>query len=363
MMVACIACDMGREVASETVRRMVRAVDTGWTVRRTSAVESGFSAVHRVTVETGATTQEIFLKATPDGEEHGIPADARIMGVLGASTSIPVPEVLGVVDEHADLPAPFLCTTAVPGSEVAYEEVGWVPDSFLRTTARQIGAHLGELHGVDAVGSFGHVTHDRTRTLAGGRPSGSVADLTVADGFDSWVSFLDAWVSRELERHRSSRFASLTPRLESWCQARVADTTDTDGPVLGRNDHGFHNLLVDPDTGAVTAMLDWAYTLAVTPAFDLQYAVYLFSGAFLAGIPEVPDRRALVRDAMLEGYRRTAPERIEAVATTDPLYEVLAAMRVMIDFDQLAPRLPAGTADVVAGGLERDVESILDEAA
>lgn len=356
---------MGEEVAAETVRRMARAVDRAWTVRHSMAVESGFSAVYRVTVETGTTTREIYLKATPDGDGHGhghgIPTDARVTSVLGASTSIPVPEVLGVVDEHADLPAPFYVTTAMPGSEVPYEEVGWVPDAFLHTTARQLGAHLGELHGVDAVGSFGHVTHDGSRTYAGGPPSGTVADLTVDDGFDSWTSFLEAWVERELDRHASSRFSSLTPRLESWCRNRVAARTDTHGPVLGRNDHGFHNLLVDPDTGDVTAMLDWAYTLAVTPAFDLQYATYLFGGAFLAAIPEVPDRRDLVRDALLDGYRRTAPDRSEAVSTADPLYEMLAAVRVMNDFDQLAPRLPAGTADLVAAGLERDVASVLDE--
>ena len=82
-------------------------------------------------------------------------------------------------------------------------------------------------------------------------------------------------------------------------------------------------------------MLDWAYTLAVPAAFDFEFAAYLYSGAFLAGLPGVSDRRSLVRESMLSGYRTAAPELTDRVATPEPLYEVLAMVRIMNDFESL----------------------------
>ena len=331
---------------SETIEAMLRAVDPDWELSSATPAERGFCRVYRVTV--GRTegppgdAQTLYLKATPGENDGGIPADARILAVLDDRTEIPVPEVLGVVDEHPSMPAPFYVMTPIPGSELPYEQVGFVPDDVLRTVARQVGATLGDLHGVEAPDSFGHVTHDDNRPLVGARPSGTVAGLD-GGGYDSWEAFLWAWVDRELGRHEQSRFDALTPRLRAWCDERLAVFEERGGeqspaPVLGRNDHGFHNLLVEESTGEVTGMLDWAYTLAVTPAFDFEYAAYLYSGAFLAGLPDVRDRRELVRTAMLAGYRGRAPGRVDAVAGPTPLYELLAAVRVMNDFESLTPR-------------------------
>ncbi|MEF8842037.1 MAG: hypothetical protein V5A62_10485 [Haloarculaceae archaeon] len=99
------------------------------------------------------------------------------------------------------------------------------------------------------------------------------------------------------------------PRLESWFEERIEEPTGPFSPVLGRNDHGLHNLLADRDTGEVTSMIDWAYTLAVPPAFDFGFAEYLFGGSFLSGLPGFRDRQALVREAMRAGYRSTGPGR------------------------------------------------------
>jgi hypothetical protein len=76
-------------------------------------------------------------------------------------------------------------------------------------------------------------------------------------------------------------------------EAGIDDLESPFDPVLGRNDHGLHNLLVSPQTGAVTAILDWGYTLAVPAAFDIEFAVYILSGAFLAGRPDVPNWRSV----------------------------------------------------------------------
>lgn len=351
---------MAEDLSPSTIRRMVELVEPAAELQETTPAEAGFSPVSLVTVETDGERREWVLKAAPDEEDTGVATDARIQALLGARTSIPVPTVLGVVDEHPALPTPFYLMEAMPGSDVGYEEVGWLADDVLRTTSRQIGAALGELHRLDAVESFGLVTADPAPTLTESRPSGSVTHLGVLDGEDTWEGWVEAWVDRELDRHADSPFDDLTPALEDWCRSALDAVARPHSPVLGRNDHGFHNLLIDRETGDVTAMLDWAYTLAVSPSFDFEYAAYLFSGAFLSGIPEVPDRRELVRAAMLEGYRATAPDLVEGVASPSPLYELLAAMRVMNDFEQLRPRLPDGTDDAVTAGIRDDVASMLD---
>jgi hypothetical protein len=105
-------------------------------------------------------------------------------------------------------------------------------------------------------------------------------------------------------------------------------------------------------------MLDWAYTLAVPAALDFELAVSLLGGAFLAGLPDVPDRRPLVRDAMLAGYRTTAPARAAALSTPEPLYEALAMVRIMNDFHRLD--LPDGTEGAVMAHISRDTRSLLD---
>lgn len=346
-----------REIAASTVEEMVRAVEPTWELREAVPAERGFCTVYRVVVAADGATRELYLKASPDGQPWAVPTEARIQAVLDERTSIPVPSVLGVTDEDDALPTPYYLMTARPGADVAYERVGRLDDDALRRLAEETGTYLAELHSVPAVDGFGHVRHDATE-LAGGRPSGDPASLTVGDPREDWPTYLRERVTAELDRHADARFSDLTPALDRWFDAGIADLEGPFDPVLGRNDHGLHNLLVDPETGEITAMLDWGYTLAVPAAFDVEFAVYLYGGAFLAGLPNVSDRRSLVREAMLSGYRAAAPDRAAAVATPEPLYEALAMVRIMNDFHHL--ELPEGTEADVMNRIRADVRTLLE---
>jgi hypothetical protein len=192
----------------------------------------------------------------------------------------------------------------------------------------------------------------------GGRSDGDPATLTVGGPYGIWPAYLRDWIDRELDRHADSRFSDLTSELVRWSDAAVDGLEGPFDPVLGRNDHGLHNLLADSDTGEITGMLDCGYTLAVPAAFDFEFAVYLYSGAFLAGLPDVSDRRSLVREAMLSGYRTAAPDRAAAVSTPEPLSEALAMVRIMNDFDHLD--LSRGTESPVMDRLGAEVRAIVD---
>lgn len=348
-----------REIPDSTVEEMVRSAEPARELRKAIPAERGFCSVYRVvvTVPGDETTRELYLKASPDGRAWSVPMEARIQAVLEAHTSIPVPHVIGVVDDHEALPTPFYLMSALPGEEVAYEGVCRLTDGALRRLSRETGEYLGELHSVPAVDSFGHVRHDGPE-LAGGQPSGDPANLTVGEPREAWPAYLRERVDRELDRHADSRFSDLLPELHRWFEAGTRDLEGPFEPVLGRNDHGLHNLLVDPETGEITAMLDWGYTLAVPASFDFEFAVYLFGGAFLAGLPDASDRRPLVREAMLSGYRTTAPGRAEAVSTPEPLYELLAMVRIMNDFHHL--ELPDGTETAVMDRIRTDARELLD---
>jgi aminoglycoside phosphotransferase (APT) family kinase protein len=348
---------VSRDLTEATVREQIVVVDPSVTVAATESVDRGRSTVVAVTVRRDGEPTDWILKLAPEADDGGIPADARVTALLDAGTDVPVPTIQGVVDEHPDLPTPYYVSSAMEGDALDYAAVGWLDDGALARLARETGRALGQLHAVDAVESFGLVRPSE-HSYTGERPTGGVEDLAV-DGPDSWTDWLEAWVDRELGRFADSRFADLTPRLRSWAESRVSAVEEPDRPVLGRNDHGLHNLLLDPETGEVQAVLDWAYTLAVAPAFDVHYAEYIYGGRYLSAIEDVPDRQSLVREAMLAGYESVAPDRVGRVADPRPLYDLLASVRVMNDFELLAPQLPEGTAETVAEALRADTERLL----
>lgn len=346
-----------RELDGTTVESMLQAVDSALTLEDATPTERGFCSVYHVEATEDGDPAELYLKASPDEQAWAIPTEARLQAVLDANTSIPVPDVLGVVDDHEALPTPFYLMRALDGVEADYEQVGYVDDEVLRRLARETGAYLGDLHSVPAGDAFGHVRHAGP-ALRGDAPSGHPDTLAVGDGRDDWPTYLRERVDAELDRHADSAFSALTPELERWFDDAIAGLEGPFDPVLGRNDHGLHNLLIDPETGEITGMLDWGYTLAVPASFDFAFAAYLYSGAFLAGVPTVRDRRPLVRDAMLAGYRSRAPDRATAVADNTPCYELLAMVRIMNDFHHLT--LPDGAESAVMDRIRADVREILD---
>lgn len=328
---------MSDPVPEDALATALRLVDEEYRLVDAEPIDRGRSRLYRLRTTRCGNPETLVFKAAPPGEETdpGISTDARLLSLLGERTSIPVPRVRGIVDDHPSVPTPGFVMDELDGNEEPYEEIGRFDDDALETFAERMGAYLGELHGIDCLDAYGHARPAGEETLQGGLPDDPAAELTTS-GIGAWSTFLERWSERELERHAESRFGSLTPELRPWIETRRTECHDGAGPVLGRNDHGLHNLLVEPGSGEITAVLDWAYTLGVAPSFDFEYAAYLYSGAFLAGLPEVTDRREPVRAAMLSGYHSTAPEPA-AVAVSDPqpLYQLFAMIRVMNDFELL----------------------------
>lgn len=214
--------------------------------------------------------------------ETAVDIDAAVLRLVRGL--LPVPEVLEVrrPDPVADIPA-ILVTSFLPGERLDLVLPGADPAS-----AERIGANLGELLTrlnrmpflrtgpfIDAelrVGSFGPAATD-LRTFA--------EDLVTDSPLAAW---------------------DISDREGLFEMAdRAQDLLDTvDRRCLVHSDFNPKNLLVDPETGEVTGLLDWEFAHAGLPVADLGNLLrFDRSPAFVAGVLEAVRVDGVAHDAVL----------------------------------------------------------------
>jgi len=283
---------------------MVAAVEAGWTVREADAIDDGGNETSAVTVESGDGVRECVLKATDDENGGGnLAAEAKLLRLLGAETTVPVPEVYGVVDSQPGLPTPFFLMARADGDPLP-TDASAIPDDEMIAYVRQVGRSLGGVHGLDAFDGYGPVV-DAERVdpadARGARPLASEYGLTLDDPHDTWASRLPATAEWMLERLGDTRFRDLVPELRAAIDRQRAGLDLAGTPVIARIDHHPGNLAVDRESRAVTALLDWGLARTTHPEYDLVCAEQGFCGTDSLG----SERRARIRTALYEGYDET----------------------------------------------------------
>lgn len=352
--------DLDRVIPRETLVRMVEIIDSEWTVREAKLAESGYTSVYYLTIETQAQQRECVLKATPDGNHHGIDTEARLLTILRSETSIPVPKVLGAVDAHDGVPTPFFLMEAVPGTSVSRRNIDRLSETTIKHIVRSVGEHLGELHALDAVDGFGELTCDRTRTLRGNPPSASTDQVAVSDATRSWPTLVRTWAEAALDQQSSGRFADVTPRIRPAIHERIDGLSGPFRPVIGHTDQEFDNVFFDADSGEVTAIIDWAFALAVTPAYDLVCAEWSLSGGVGSLLPSTLDCRHLVRQSLTDGYRRTARQAdLDRFYQHRTLYESLALLESMNNLEDWLADAPDDQIDRAAERARTRIDDLL----
>lgn len=353
-----------RELTTAQIDRMVTSIRPDWRVREASLENSGHNSIYHLVIDTTAGVRECVLKAATPA--HPRPADvateARYVAILRDNTTIPVPDVFGVVDDHDGVPAPFFLMERRSGTSVADDEVGTLSDAVLRRIAHDIGMYFAQLHGldIDTRGRFGDcVDYDGSPSLRGERPSGNPSQLTFRGGYRSWHAQLRDWIDAHLDQLAETQFSDLTPAVRSTLNDRLDALPSSFSPVLSRMDQTPANLLVDPESGTIQAMLDWETPRSLPPTYDLAITEYYLAGGPWMALPNTPDRRTLVRDALLAGYRReaTVPKGLTAHRDCVQL-DTLVMWSTRLDHGDWS--VPSGQREAAAAGLRTAIEEYLE---
>lgn len=341
-----------RTISHETISEMVQRIEPTWVVREATPADDGHHVVYHLDIETKTGRRQCVLKATPPEKSPTCDDEARLLAILGARTSLPVPEVLGVVDEHEEVPAPLFISSTLPGANYNRTKLPEFSEATIGRLARSTGRHLAELHGLDAVDAYGFVDVDADETRTGGRPRATVEQIVVRGPVHSWTDYLTAEADRILTRLDATRFGDLCPTVEPVLEARIDDLSGTFTPVVARIDQSLDNVLLDSETGAVTGLLDWEFCVAATPAYDLSFVEHSLAGGHWTLLPGSPDHREVIRSAMLDGYSDASSSRIvEQVHENRECYALLVALHTMLNFDGWLAR--SGTFDVTAQQREK----------
>ncbi|WP_436923291.1 phosphotransferase family protein [Halosimplex amylolyticum] len=300
------------EIPPETITRMVQHVEPTWRVAETTAATEGAHLVYHLGVETDAGRRRCVLKATPPDQSPSCDGEARLLAILDAETDLPVPEVFGAVDEHEAFQAPYFLMSTLPGTYHPRRDLPDLPTDLVAGIARSTGRHLAHLHRFEAVDAYGYLTAESGRTLDGGRPAADPSQLTVHDPIRSWPDYLDAEIVRITEGLAETRFSDLAETVRAALEARVEVVTD-DGevdPVVARIDQSLDNVLVDPETGDLTGLLDWEFCVAATPAYDLAFVEHTLLGGHWRLFHGETDLRSTIQSGLLDGYAEAGPARV-----------------------------------------------------
>lgn len=289
-------------LAETTVARMVATVAPDGTLRETTRIEAGGNEVYMVTAESSDGCHEWVLKASVGGGGH-LSGEARLLRLLGNETAVPVPPVVGIVDDDPDLPAPFFLMERIDGDHLPADPSEIALDD-LTTYARDVGRYLGQVHALDPFDGYGPIVAARDvdpSDVGGTRPLARDYGLAIPDPRSSWIPTLAAAAESMLARLRETRFGDLAPAIEKAVTER-RDRLDLSGtPVIARIDHHPENLVVDRQAGAVEGMLDWGLCRTTTAVYELACAEQGFCGT----VSLDAERREHVREALYAGYGET----------------------------------------------------------
>lgn len=323
--------DAPEPIPTALADRMVREIDPDWTVVESTPMTGGHHPVAGVTVETAEDRRSLVLKATRDDGPDTAATEARMLRLLACRTGLPVPDVIGAVDDHDTFSAPFLLIERLPGRKHPRLDMAELDADARSTIARSTGAQLAALHRVDVVDAYGVLTHRRGDPLRGGRPEGTPDELTLEQPFHDWAETVAVWAEQALDALAGGRFDDLAGDLRTAMTPRVDWIEEPAGPVLAHIDWSLDNLLLDPETQVVTGLPDWEFTVAATRGYDLVYAAQSLAGGPWSYVPGYPDVREPIVDGLLAGYREHTPDgAIEEFRTNRETYELLNTLHGLL---------------------------------
>lgn len=185
---------------------------------------------------------------------HQVEKEHRWLPALAEQLPLPIPEAVAKGEPGNGYPWRWSIYRWLPGATVASE-----PVADMESLAADLGAFLAALHRVDPTGGPPSTDRNWFRANAAARDVQTRAAITILDGvIDTSAAF------------------------EVWDAARGAPPAES--PVWIHGDVRAGNLLVDE--GRLSAVIDFGCCGIADPAFDLEIAWDLLSGASRATFRE-----------------------------------------------------------------------------
>lgn len=283
-------------VDDDVVRGIFDREFPDWTLESWREAEEGTDFVAMLDCETPDGHTRVVLKVQDFLDPVSFRPEPRLMRLVAKRTELPIPDVLALDLDDAEFP-PYFVMNHVEGDQVS--SLDELSDGALRRVAREAGDHLAQIHEMATWDAYGALRHEDDVDDYDGRTPGGLA---VMDGTHSWRESLEAGAHGQLDRF-GDRFADLEAPLRRAAAAVLEHVPDEPRMSLVNGDYRFGNLLVDAESGATRAVLDWGNQFTGDPAYDrVKTEDYLCNFA-----PRDHPRRILVRDAIREGYRERRP--------------------------------------------------------
>jgi aminoglycoside phosphotransferase (APT) family kinase protein len=206
---------------------------------------------------------------------------AREHGILAAlaGSPVPVPAAGVLCDDAGVLGAPFYVADFVDGAVLAMRADG----AALAPTARAVASRsivdaLSAIHSLDVV-------------------------RLGLDGLGRGTGYIERQLRRWADRAARPDALSSALLLEVH-EALAADVPATQRTCLVHGDYKFPNVIVDGETGAVRAVLDWELATIGDPLADLGNLLAMWPNPGEAALVDMPTSNAgfLTRAAVVEQY-------------------------------------------------------------
>jgi aminoglycoside phosphotransferase (APT) family kinase protein len=263
------------DISDAMVREMVRSLQPAWRVEDIRREEHGTDFVASLAVQTPDGSRQVVLKATTAGLVGELArTEPRLLELVGRETRVPVPTVFGFRDDHPEFPTPYYLLSYEAG-----ENFEGRPDALSPVARERVlheaGENLAEIHALgplDAVGEVG--VRDGELTVLDTEDHPSYEDTrqwALADGLEA-IDTLDSGGFFPQFAEDPERFADLVPALRTYVEETAPALPAPAEPTYCHRDYRYGNLLLHPETGEAEAVLDWAGTLSVEPAYNLAIA-------------------------------------------------------------------------------------------
>jgi len=214
---------------------------------RFDIIEGGRSNLTFTVTDTNGA--KFVLRRPPTGSvlatAHDMEREHRIISAVGL-TGVPVPKTLAVCRDVAVNDAPFYVMDHVAGVVLdSPERAEPLSLETRRRAGEQLIDVLAELHEVD-IDSIG------------------LGDLARREGY------IERQVKRWTTQWEKSKTREL-PAIDEVAKRLAANLPQQVGVSIAHGDYRFGNLLVDTDTGNITAVLDWELCTLGDPLADVGY--------------------------------------------------------------------------------------------